>query len=160
MRSFREIGDKAENLLELGYKAENDVRRCKSFVVSASWRVAEARSELDYARQVDEDGNYRGDVSAAQSRLRLAQIELERCEIELSKARRYDAEIRNEKRDHIDYINRYASVEESNIEKIGLLVDDAFGSDSEGLMQGVTSRHDRALEIKRVLLDSMNNDIG
>lgn len=159
MRGFREIRDEADRLMESVYRAEGEVRKCKNSVQMDSGRVSSAESDLRKAMEVDEEGNYRGDVGAASVRLDMAKWELERSQTELDEARRHLEEVNWEIRNHIGSIDKYTETEERNIRKIGRLVDDEFGSDARNLLEGVKSRHDTALEIRRELLSSMGTDV-
>ncbi len=159
MKGFREIRDEADRLLESSSRAEQDVQKYKRNVLTDSGRVSSAESDLRRAMEVDENGNYRGDVGAARVRLDMAKWELERSRTELDEARKHLEEANWEIRNHIRSIDTYTETEERNIRKIGRLLDDEFGSDARDFLEGVKSRHDTALEIRRELLNSMGTDV-
>ena len=50
-KSFKEIGKKAEALIEQGKKADQEVQSCQARVASSNSRVAAARRQLAAASQ-------------------------------------------------------------------------------------------------------------
>ena len=75
-KSFKEIGKKAEALIEQGKEADQKVQSCQARVASSNSRVAAARRQLAAASETDEEGNPVGDVEQARAQLSMAENQL------------------------------------------------------------------------------------
>lgn len=157
-KSIKEIGKKAEALIEQGKDADKKVQSCQARVASSSSRVAAARRQLAAASETDEEGNPRGNVDAARAQLSMAQNQLAASQRALSSAQS-DAEcIRQQKNTQVREIERHNQVEKSNLEKLEQLRSSVFGSDSRALTEGMASRLNEVEESRVALLRSMGID--
>ena len=72
-KSFKEIGKKAEALIEQGKETDQKVQSCQARVASSNSRVAAARRQLAAASETGEEGNPVGDVEQARAQLSMAE---------------------------------------------------------------------------------------
>lgn len=154
-KSFREIGKKAEALIEQGREADRTVQTCQARVVSSSSRVAAARKQLAAASETDEDGNPAGNVEQARAQLSMAENQLAASQRALSSAREASERITQQKHEQVQEIDRHNQVERSNLEKLRMLKARAFGADSAALTEGMAQRLNEAEDVKAALLRSM-----
>lgn len=154
-KSFKEIGKKAEALIEQGNEAERKVRLCQSQVTSATSRVAMARAQLAAARETDEKGNPKGDVQHAQARLNIAQKQLAASQRAMSAAKGDVARVNQEKQSHVQTIEQHNKVERSNLQKLQRIRGSAFSSDSAAITRGMAERLNSAEDSRVALLRSM-----
>lgn len=157
-KSIKEIGKKAEALIEQGKDADKKIQGCQARVASASSRVAAARRQLATASETDEEGNPRGDVDAARAQLSMAQNQLAASQRALSSARSDSERVKQQKRTHISEIQKHNETEKSNLEKLRKLKSSAFGSDSAALSEGMARRLNEAEDSRVALLRSMGID--
>lgn len=157
-KNFKEIGKKAEALIEQGKEADQKIQSCQARVVSSSSRVAAARRELDAASETDEEGNPVGDVASARAQLSMAQNQLAASQRALSSARTDADRVRQQKNVHVQEIEKHNQVERSNLEKLRRLKASAFGEDSAALTEGIAQRLNEAEDAKAALLRSMGMD--
>lgn len=157
-KSIKEIGKKAEALIEQGKDADKKIQGCQARVASASSRVAVARRQLAAASETDDEGNPRGDVDAARAQLSMAQNQLAASQRALSSARSDAESVNQQKRTHISEIQKHNETEKSNLEKLRKLKSSAFGSDSVALSEGMARRLNEAEDSRVALLRSMGID--
>lgn len=154
-KSFKEIGKKAEALIEQGNEAERKVQSCQGRVVSANSRVAMARAQLAAARETDEEGNPKGDVQQAQAQLSMAQNQLAASQRALSAAKSDVARVNQEKQSHVQTIEQHNRVERSNLQKLQRIRGSAFSHDSAAITKGMAERLNSAEDSRVALLRSM-----
>ena len=154
-KSFKEIGKKAEALIEQGNEAERKVQACQGRVASANSRVAVARAQLAAACETDEEGNPKGDVQRAQAQLNIAQKQLAASERALSTAKGDVARVNQEKQSHVQTIEQHNKVERSNLQKLQRIRGSAFSHDSAALTKGMAERLNSAEDSRVELLRSM-----
>lgn len=154
-KSFKEIGRKAEVLIEQGHEAERIVQSCQMQVASASSRVAAARSQLVAARETDEDGKPKGDVQQAQVQFNIAQKQLAASQRALSAAQGEVSKVNQEKQSHVQAIESHNKIERSNLQKLQRLKDSAFSQNSDAITRGMAERLNSAEESRVALLRSM-----
>ena len=154
-RSFKEIGRKAEALIEQGNDAERKVQACQGRVASAANRVSNARAQLAAARETDEAGNPKGDVQHAQILLNIAQNQLAASQRALSAAKGDAARVDQEKQSHIQTIEQHNKAERSNLQKLQRIKGFAFSQDSAALAKGMAERLNAAEDTRVALLRSM-----
>lgn len=154
-KSFKEIGKKAEELIEQGKEADQKVQSCQARVAASSSRVATAKRQLAAASETDEEGNPVGDVESARVQLNMAQNQLAASQRALSSARGDAERVRQQKNAHVHEIERHNGVERSNLEKLRRLRAGAFGSDSVALTEGIAQRLNEAEDARIALLRSM-----
>lgn len=157
-KSFKEIGKKAEALIEQGKEADQKVQSCQARVVSSNNRVAAARRQLAAASETDEEGNPVGDVESARVQLSMAQNQLAASQRALSSARGDVDRVRQQKNAHVQEIEKHNQVERSNLEKLRRLRSGAFGADSAALTEGMAQRLNEAENARVALLRSMGID--
>lgn len=154
-KSFKEIGKKAEALIEQGNEAERKVQSCQGRVVSANSRVAMARVQLAAARETDEEGKPKGDVQQAQAQLNMAQNQLAASQRALSAAKIDVAKVNQEKQSHVQTIEQHNRVERSNLQKLQRIRGSAFSQDSAAITKGMAERLNSAEDSRVALLRSM-----
>ncbi len=157
-KSFKEIGKKAEALIEQGKEADQKVQSCQARVASSNSRVAAARRQLAAASETDEEGNPVGDVEQARAQLSMAENQLAASQRALSSARGDADRVRQQKNAHVQEIERHNQVERSNLEKLRRLRAGAFGADSVALTEGMAQRLNEAEDARVALLRSMGID--
>ena len=157
-KSFKEIGKKAEALIEQGKEADQKVQSCQARVASSNSRVAAARRQLAAASETDEEGNPVGDVEQARAQLSMAENQLAASQRALSSARGDADRVRQQKNAHVQEIERHNQVERSNLEKLRRLRSGAFGADSAALTEGMAQRLNEAEDARVALLRSMGID--
>lgn len=158
-KSIKEIGKKAESLIEQGKDADKKVQGFQDRVTSASSRVAAARRQLVAASETDDEGNPKGDVDAARVQLSMAQNQLAASQRALASARSDAERIKQQKNTQVREIEKHNQIEKSNLEKLRQLRSSAFGSDSRALTEGMASRLNEAEESRVALLRSMGIDV-
>lgn len=154
-KSFKEIGKKAEALIEQGKEADRKVQSCQARVASSNNRVAAARRQLAAASETDENGNPAGNVEQARAQLSMAENQLAASQRALSSARGDADRVRQQKNAHVQEIERHNHVERSNLEKLRKLRAGAFGADSVALTEGMAQRLNEAEDARVALLRSM-----
>lgn len=157
-KSFKEIGNKAEALIERGKEADQRVQSCQERVASSNSRVAAARRQLAAASETDEEGNPVGDVEHARAQLSMAENQLAASQRALSSARGDADQVRQQKNAHVQEIEKHNQVERSNLEKLRRLRSGVFGADSAALTEGMAQRLNEAEDTKVALLRSMGID--
>lgn len=154
-KSFKEIGKRAEALIEQGNEAERKVQSCQGRVASANSRVAMARAQLAAARETDEEGNPKGDVQQAQAQLSMAQNQLAASQRALSAAKSDVAKVNQEKQSHVQTIEQHNKVERSNLQKLQRIRGSAFSHDSAAITKEMAERLNSAEDSRVALLRSM-----
>ena len=154
-KSFKELGKKAESLIEQGNEADKRVSSCQARVASSSSRVAAAKRQLAEASETDEEGRTKGNVDQAKAQLGVAQNQLAASQRALSSAREEANRVRQQKNAHVQEIEKHNAVERSNIEKLRRLQSSAFAEDSVGLTAGMVERLNQAEDARVSLLKSM-----
>lgn len=157
-KSFKEIGKKAEALIEQGKEADQKVQSCQARVASSNSKVAAARRQFAAASETDEEGNPVGDVEQARAQLSMAENQLAASQRALSSARGDADRVRQQKNAHVQEIERHNQVERSNLEKLRRLRSGAFGADSAELTEGMAQRLNEAEDARVALLRSMGID--
>ena len=154
-KSFRELGKKAENLIEQGREADQKVQSCQARVSAASSRVAAARSQLAAASETDEEGRPQGDVEQARVQLRVAEGQLAASRRALTEAQGAVGRIKQEKTAHVREIEQHNKTERSNLEKLRQLRAGAFGENAAAMSEGIAQRLNEAEDARAALLRSM-----
>lgn len=157
-KGFKEIGKKAEVLIEQGKEADQKVQSCQARVASSNNRAAAARKQLAAASETDEEGNPTGDVAYARAQLSMAENQLAASQRALSAARSDADRVRQQKNAHIQEIEKHNQVERSNLEKLRRLRSEAFGADSAVLTEGMAERLNEAEDARVALFRSMGID--
>ena len=157
-KSFKEIGVKAESLIEQGKEADQKVQSCQARVASLNSRVAVARRQLAAASETDEEGNPIGNVEQARTQLNIAENQLAASQRALSQAVGVANRVRKQKNNHIQEIERHNQVEKSNLEKLQRLRTRAFDANSVALTEGMAQRLNEAENARVALLRSMGID--
>lgn len=157
-KSFKEIGKKAEALIEQGKEADQKVQSCQARVATSNSRVVAARRQLAAASETDEDGNPVGDVEQARAQLSMAENQLAASQRALSSARGDADRVRQQKNAHVQEIDRHNQVERSNLEKLRRLRSGVFGENSDALTEGMAQRLNEAEDARVALLRSMGID--
>ena len=157
-KSFKEIGKKAEDLIEQGKEADKKVQSCQAGVAASYSRVVAARRQLAAVSETDEEGNPVGNVAQARAQLSVAENLLAVSQRALSSARGNADRVRQQKNTHVQEIERHNQVERSNLEKLRRLHSGAFGENSVALTEGIAQRLNEAEDARVELLRSMGID--
>ncbi len=157
-KSFKELSNKAETLIEQGKEADQQVQNCQANVAASVSGVAAAQRQLAAASMTDSEGNPMGDVASATAQLRMAERQLESSKRALSDAQDAAEKVRQDKRAHIRVIENHNNIEEANLNSLRSLQSDLFGSNAAALIEGIAQRHNEAEDIKVELLQSMDMD--
>ena len=156
MAKIKEFQKKAEDLVEKGDEKKAKTSQCQAQVSKASARVQAAREKLEMEQnRVDDEGNPCGNVSGAQTMLRLAENGLAASRRALDVAREEEKRVEVEKRNVIYDIDRYTNAEKTNIQKLSSLKNKAFGNVAASLEQNLAAKANQAAAIKAALLKSM-----
>ncbi len=154
-KSFREIGQKAEALIEQGKETDRKVQNCQARVDESNDRVVTARKQLAAASQTDENGHPQGNIEQARAQLNIAENQLAASQRALTAVLGDSERIKQQKNSHVQEIERYHQAERSNLEKLRRLRSGAFGADSAALMEGMAERFREAEDARVALLRSM-----
>lgn len=157
-KSFKEIGKKAEALIEQGKEADQKVQSCQARVALSNSRVAAARRQLAVASETDEEGNLVGDVEKARAELSMAENQLAASQRALSFARGDADRVRQQKNAHVQEIEKHNRVERTNLEKLRRLREGAFVANAAVLTEGIAQRLNEAEDTRVALLRSMGVD--
>lgn len=155
-KSFKEIGKKAETLIEQGKEADQKVQACQMRVSAASQRVVSARSQLAAASETDEDGQSKGDVEHARAQLNMAQNQLAASQRSLSSAHGQANNVRQDKSAQVREIDQHNKTERVNLKKLQKLHSRAFGEASAAVSRGMAERLNEAEDYRAALLESMD----
>lgn len=154
-RSFREIGKKAEDLLEQGREADQKLAGCQARVAAARRQVTAAQNRLAEAQRTDENGNASGNVEQAQAQLRMAENQLAASERACAAAGQTAANVRTQKSSHAAEIKRHNDVERANLEKLRRLATGPFGTEQAAASREIAGRLNEAEDARVSLLKSM-----
>ena len=124
---IKEISHRAENLVEQGEQIKNEIQERQRMVNSARADLQMARMTLETAMEKDSEGNYKGNVSAAQNSVNAAMYRLENAQDELRRSQGELSRVNIEKRSAIDDAKRYNAVEKENLKKLEVLKNKRFG---------------------------------
>lgn len=154
-KSFKELGRKAEALIEQGQEADRRIQACQARVASCHSNVAAARMQLDAASETDDEGYPLGDVAYARAQLSMAENQLAASQRALDAAYSVAEGVRQQKKDHVQEIGRHNKVGRSNLEKLRSLRSAAFGDNAAPLSAGMAERLNEAEDSRVALLRSM-----
>lgn len=152
---IREVGQKAENLIEQGERAKQQQAYYQRAAASARSQLMAAYAMLEAASETDEDGNPRGDAGAAQAQVYAAQAQLASAERGLSESRRILEGIDQGKRDTIREVDRYTEGESKNLTLLQQLQKKRFGGNANAFIADLVARMNSGEAAKDRLLQSM-----
>lgn len=154
-KSFKELGRKAEELIEQGKATDQRIQTYQASVAAAARQVYAARNQLARASETDEDGTPMGDVEQARIELSIANNQLAASQRALTAAENDAARIREEKNTHVREIETHNRVARENLEKLRKLNANPFSSDAIMLTKGMVERFNEAEKTRVTLLKSM-----
>lgn len=155
MAKFSEMTGKAEQLVESGNAAKKEVQSCTARVSAASAQLKSAQRNLDSARESDEDGKPKGNVSSAQSAVAVAQGKLAASRRALQDAKNKVAQIDAQKKTQIRKIESHNSIEKNNLTQLKKLQGMTFAGNVEKLYAGIAERINQAEKAKAALRQSL-----
>lgn len=158
MLKFLEITDKAEKLVESGEIAKREVQQCSARVSVASSQLQEAQRQLDQAKETDEDGKPKGNVSGAQSAVAVAQGKLAASRRALQDAKNKVSSINAQKKTQIRKIEAHNAVEKNNLSQLKKLQGLSFAGNTEAMYKGIVERMNLAEKAKASLNKSLGLD--
>ena len=152
---IREVGQKAENLIEQGERAKQQQAYYQRAAASARSQLMAAYAMLEAASETDEDGNARGDVGAAKAQIYAAQAQLASAERGLSESRRMLESINIAKQETIREVDRYTEGEQRNLSLLEQLQKKRFGGNANAFIADLVARMNSGEAAKDRLLQSM-----
>lgn len=152
---IREVGQKAENLIEQGERAKQQQAYYQRAAASARSQLMAAYTMLEAASETDEDGNPCGNTGAARGQVYAAQAQLASAERGLSEAERALEGIDQEKRDTIRDVDRYIEGESRNLTALQQLQKKRFGGNADAFIADLVARMNSGQAAKDRLLQSM-----
>lgn len=152
---IREIGEKAENLIEEGEQVKHQKVYCEQAVTSARGRLAAARAALDEAAETDDEGEPLGDVDTARNQVYAAQAMLDSAERSLAEVMERAEEISRGKRETVREVERYNEGENRNLSQLRELQKKRFGSNTNAFVADLVARMNEGETMRARLLQSM-----
>ena len=155
---IKEISHRAENLVEQGEQIKNEIQGKQRMVNSARADLQMARMTLETAMEKDSEGNYKGDVSAAQNSVNAAMYRLENAQDELRTSQGELSRVNVEKRSAIDDAKRYNAVEKENLKKLEVLKNKRFGGNVNAFAADLIARMNQGEDVQAILHKSLGED--
>ena len=155
---IKEISHRAENLVEQGEQIKNEIQGKQRMVNSARADLQMARMTLEAAMEKDSEGNYKGDVSAAQNSVNAAMYRLENAQDELRTSQGELSRVNVEKRSAIDDAKRYNAVEKENLKKLEVLKNKRFGGNVNAFAADLIARMNQGEDVQAILHKSLGED--
>lgn len=152
---IKELNRKGEGLIETGRNLEQRIVDLQNEININTQRLSYAYEALAYAQQVDEDGNSKGDVSAARMQLEILREQIRRAEFEQVKCKEEIQEVNNKKKEVIFDINRITKAEESNVEKLRALQSKMMSKNAAAMISAIIARMNEGAETVEQLQVSM-----
>lgn len=152
---IREVGQKAENLIEQGEQAKRQQVYHQQAAANARSQMMAAYAMIDAASETDEEGNPRGDPTAARAMLYAAQAQLASAERGIADAARRLEGINRDKQDTIGEIERYTDGQRSNYAKLQELQTKRFGGNANAFIADLAARMNMGEAARDRLLQSL-----
>lgn len=152
---IKELNRKGEGLIETGRNLEQRIVDLQNEININTERLSYAYEALADAQQVDDDGNSKGDVSAARMQLEMLREQIRRAEIEQVKCKEEIQEVNNKKKEVIFDINRITKAEESNVEKLRALQSKMMSKNAAAMISAIIARMNEGAETVEQLQVSM-----
>lgn len=152
---IREVGQKAENLIEQGEQAKRQQVYYQQAAANARSQMMAAYAMIDAASETDEDGNPRGDPTAARAMLYAAQAQLASAERGITDAARRLEGINRDKQDTIGEIERYTDGQRSNYAKLQELQTKRFSGNANAFIADLAARMNMGEAARDRLLQSL-----
>ncbi len=155
---IREVGQKAENLIEQGERAKQQQAYYQRAAASARSQLMTAYAMLEAASETDDEGNPRGDTGAAQAQIYAAQVQLASAERGLQEAAATLRGIDQQKRETITDIERYTEGETKNLSKLHELQKKSFGGNVNAFIADIVGRMNSGEQARVQLLRSLGQN--
>ena len=155
---IKEISHRAENLVEQGEQIKNEIQERQRMVNSARADLQMARMTLETAMEKDSEGNYKGNVSAAQNSVNAAMYRLENAQDELRRSQGELSRVNIEKRSAIDDAKRYNAVEKENLKKLEVLKNKRFGGNVNAFAADLIARMNQGEDVQAILHRSLGEE--
>lgn len=153
-KSFSELGERAEYLIDNGEKSIQQVELCKRRLEAASMEVTMASSRMASLSDVE------GDNETAQLEYNIAIRRLEIVRRDLESAVAEQQRIEQEKYKYISEIEKRNVIERNNIEKLEQIQQMKNGSSASALAQQMIERYNAAENYKERIARSLGLDIA
>lgn len=157
-KSFKELGKRADELIEQGNRASNEVQNHQARVSTLASRVSSARMQFENASELDEEGNPVGDVESARAELSIAERLLEVEQQALESAKSDVSHNISQKNAHVSTIANHNKIERENLQKLHQLQSSPFSKNASPLIEGIRKRINEAEDSRVKLLKSMGKD--
>lgn len=155
---IREVGQKAENLIEQGEQVKRQQVYYQQATVNARNQLMSAYAMLDAASQTDEDGNPQGDIGYARAQIYAAQAQLASAERGLKDATQKLEFINRDKLDTIKQVEKYTEGEKKNLSKLQELQNKRFGGNANAFVADLVARMNSSETTKARLLQSLGKN--
>lgn len=152
---IREVGQKAENLIEQGEQIKRQQVYYQQATVNARNQLMSAYAMLDAASQTDEDGNPQGDIGYARAQIYAAQAQLASAERGMKEATQKLEFINRDKLDTLRQVEKYTEGEKKNLSKLQELQNKRFGGNANAFVADLVARMNSSEATKARLLQSM-----
>jgi hypothetical protein len=155
---IREIQSDTNQLLEQGRVAESMLKSAERDQTIVVQRLEYAYAKLRAAAQLDEDGNYQGDVVMAIQVLDSAQIDLNTALDHVRTAQDEVLRVNGLKHTEVEKIERYNKSEGKNLDVYQQLAGLKFGNDIRKQIGGLLNRMNSADDAKIKLEQSLGQN--
>lgn len=152
---IREVSHKAEQLIDTGERAREQLAFFGHAVEEAGLVLARANVELQHALQKGEEGESIGDMDGALARVYTAQRLLDAAERGYREAITKLEQINQDKQETLHTLERYTDHEIANLTKWEALQEKQFGSNVNTFIADLVSRMNTGEAAKDRLLQSM-----
>lgn len=155
---IREVGQKAENLLEQGEEVKQQQASYQRAVVTARSHLIFAYAMLDAASQTDEEGNPNGDIGYARAQVFAAENQLSSAERGLSDTTLQLEGVNRKKKDIIREVDSYTEGEGKNLSKLHELQNKKFAGNASAFIADLVARMNSGEVAKARLLQSLGQN--
>ena len=128
---IKEVVEQADDLIEQGKIAKENEQFCREMYQQALQAIGISKQQLAKAMEVDENGNYKGDVFTEQSNLMFARLMADNYKKNLDEAVEKVEENIELKKDSIHHIEKYQDVEEKNLSILEQIQKYKFGKNAD-----------------------------
>ncbi|MEG2018790.1 MAG: DNA/RNA non-specific endonuclease [Clostridium sp.] len=157
---IREVQQRAENLIEKGNEAKEKQLYYQKEVNIARRELIYAQDFAEQAEETDEDGNPVGDVEYARSRVQSAELKLRFLEGNLHSANQVVEKINSDKRESLEYLEKYIAKEKKNTNILEELQSKKFGNNANAFIADLAARMNSSEATRVKLLKSMGISVN
>ena len=156
---IKEIKSNSQKIIQEGVTAKKELDDSLRGIEAAKLELQQANQAFDLACQVDENGNYRGDVAAAKARLNGARSSLQLANSRYEAAKAEIKSINERKKKEISIIDEYNKGELLNKQKFEEILKMSYGSSMETYLKELVARMNEVEKAKADLQKSMGMNV-